>query len=261
MAAPTFFGVTTNPADAGSLTEPQTNLALSVPASMQTGDLCIVRWYNENGSAGDGLGFGSGDGGQTWTTDNTSGSYSYSGSAAGHKIAWCTFNGSWGTLNWNAPAKAGTRGCGVQVIVFRPDSTSKKWYIDTAPSWTGFAAPSGPPYDITVTGLTPSNADTVTLAGVCSDDDNTYSFSGTGWSATGLGAQYANQGGSDLSTSYAYYLQGSSPSSTGNVTFTQATLGPDAGSNFILCWYAATPPAFNPGWAHKATRSIWPGGF
>jgi len=25
--------------------------------------------------------------------------------------------------------------------------------------------------------------------------------------------------------------------------------------------YAATPPAFNPGWAHRATRSIWPGGF
>lgn len=242
MAAPTFFGITTDPADTpGTLTEPQTNLTLTPVASMQLGDLCIVRWYNENGSAGDGIGFGTGDGGQTWTTDDTSGSYSYSGSAAGHKIAWCTFNGSWGTLNWNAPAKAGTRGCGVQMIVFRPDSTSKVWYIDTAPTWTGFAAPSGPPYDITITGFTPSNSDTVAFAGVCSDDDNAYSS--TGWTTTGLGAQYRNQGGSDLSTSYAYKLQGSA-AATGNVTFTQTGLGPDAGSHFIMCFYAATPAAY-----------------
>lgn len=243
MAAPTFHGIVTDPADTpGSLTEPQTNLTLTPVASMQAGDLCIIRWYNENGSAGDGLGFGSGDGGQTWTTDNTSGSYSYSGTAAGHKIAWCTFNGSWGTLNWNAPSKSGTRGCGVQMIVFRPDSTSKVWQLDTSASWNGFSAPSGPPYDVTVTGITPSHSDSVTLVGICSDDDNSYSFSGSGFSTTGLGAQYRNQGGSDLATSYAYALQGSA-TATGNATFTQSALGPDAGSTFIIAFYATTNTA------------------
>lgn len=245
MAAPTFFGVATNPADGGSLTEPQTGATLTPPGSMQTGDLVVVYLYNENGSAGDGLQINN-TGGQTWTSDTTSGSYSYSGAAAGHRLYWCTFNGTWSANpTFDFPAKAGTRGCGMQMLVFRPDSTSKVWSIDTAPSWAGFSAPTTP-FTVTITGLTPSNSDTVTLARWCSDDDNTWgSLSGTGWSKTGLGAQYANTGGSDLSTTYAYNLKGS-PSATNNVSQNQATLGGDAGSTVIVSFYAAvatTPQA------------------
>lgn len=242
MAAPTFFGVATNPADAGSLIEPQTGATLTPPGSMQAGDLVIVRLYNESGSAADGLALNN-EGGQSWTSDTTSGSYSYTGAAAGHRLYWCTFNGTWtADPTFDLPAKAGTRGGGAQMLVFRPDSGTKVWSLDTAPSWAGFSAPSTP-FTVTVTGLTPANSDTVTLAGWCSDDDNTWgSLSGTGWSKTSLGAQYRNTGGSDLSTTYAYNLKGAA-SATNDVSQNQATLGGDAGSTFIVSWYAAAPPA------------------
>lgn len=243
MAAPTFFGISTNPADAGSLAEPQTGLPLTPPASMTTGDLVIVRLYNESGSAGDGLQI-NGTGGQDWTSDTTSGSYSYTGTAAGHRIYWCRFNGTWSAdPTFDFPAKAGTRGCGMQMLVFRPDSSTKIWGVDTALSWVGYTAPSTP-FTVTITaGYTPTNPDTVTLAGWCSDDDNTWgTLSGSGWSKTGLGAQYRNTGGSDLSTTYAYTLLGTA-SSLPNVSQNQATLGGDAGSTFIVTFYAYTPPA------------------
>jgi len=242
MAAPTFHGVSSVPVDGptSSLTEPQTDLAITPPSSMLAGDLVVVCLYNENGSAGDGLQI-NGTGGQTWTSDTTSGSYSYSGTAAGHRLYWCTFNGTWSAdPTFDFPAKSGTRGCGMQMLVFRPDSTSKVWAIDTAPSWAGFSAPSTP-FTVTITGLTPTNSDTVTLARWCSDDDNTWaSLQGTGWSNPGLTFQYRNIGGSDLSTSYAYNLQGS-PSATTDVSKNQNTLGGDAGSTVIVSFYAATP--------------------
>lgn len=239
MAAPTFFGVSTVPDDTpGTLTEPQTALALTPPSSMQAGDLVVVMMYNENGSAGDGMQI-NGTGGQTWTSDTTNGSYSYSGSAAGHRIYWCRFNGTWSTNpTFDFPAKAGTRGCGMQMLVFRPDNSGDLWGLDTAPTWTGFSAPSTP-FTVTVTaGYTPSNPDTVTIARWCSDDDNSWgTLSGSGWSKTGLGAQYRNQGGSDLSTTFAYNLQGT-PTSLADVSQDQTALGGDAGSTVILTFYA-----------------------
>lgn len=246
MAAPTFFGVATNPTDNGTLAEPQTGATLTPPASMLAGDLVIIRLYNENGSAGDGLQLNN-DGGQTWTSDTTDGSYSYGGAAAGHRLYWCTFNGTWSANpTFDLPSKGGTRGGGAQMLVFRPDNTSKQWFLDTSPVWTPFIAPSTP-FTVTVTaGYTPSNNDTVTLAGWCSDDDNTWgTLTGSNWSNTGLGAQYRNLGGSDLSTTYAYTLQGTA-ASLPDVSQNQATLGGDAGATFIITWYAANPPSYTP---------------
>ena len=239
MAAPTFFGVATNPVDGGSLAEPQTGATLTPPGSMTTGDLVVVFLYNENGAAGDGMQINN-TGGQTWTSDTTDGSYSFSGTAAGHRIYWCRFNGTWSANpTFDFPAKAGTRGCGMQMLVFRPDSSTKVWGLDTAPSWAGYSAPTTP-FTVTITGLTPANSDTVTIASWGSDDDNTWdTLSGTGWSKTGLGAQYANTGGSDLSKTYAYNLKGAS-SATNNVSQNQATLGGDAGATCIVCFYAYT---------------------
>lgn len=254
MAAPTFHGVGTNPADNSSLGEPQTGASLTPPASMLAGDLVVIRLVNENGSAGDGLALNH-LGGQTWTSDTTSGSYSYTGAAAGHRVYWCTFNGTWtgGNPTFDLPSKSGNRGGSAQILVFRPDSTSKVWALDTAPSWAGFSAPSTP-FTVTVTGITPVNADTVTLAGWCSDDDNTWgSLSGTGWSNTGLAAQYRNPAGSDISTTYAYNLKGA-PSATNNVSQNQATLGGDAGSTFIISFYATNPSA--PVTGNEATGSV-----
>lgn len=239
MAAPTFFGVATNPADAGSLIEPQTGATLTPPASMLVGDLVILKLYNENGTVADGLNINN-TGGQTWFSDDVDGSFSFGGVAAGHKILWCTFNGAWsgGDPTFDLPAKGGLRGGGAQMLVFRPDSTAKIWSIDTNPSWTSFTAPSTP-FTVTVNGITPNNSDTVTLAGWLSDDDNTWNtLAGTGWSKTSLAAQYRNTGGSDLSSTYAYNLKGAS-SATNNVSQNEVTLGGDAGSTFIVSWYAS----------------------
>jgi hypothetical protein len=260
MAAPTFFGVSTQPADAGSLIEPQTALALTPPGSMLTGDLVVVQMYNENGSAGDGMQINA-TGGQTWTSDTTNGSYSFSAVVAGHRIYWCRFDGTWTTdPTFDFPAKAGNRGVGMQMLVFRPDSTSKVWSVDVSPAWATFVAPSSP-FTVTITGISPSQSDTVSLASWTSDDNNTWgNLTGTGWSKTGLAAQYRNTGGSDLASTYAYKLQGS-PAATGNVSQDQLTLGGDAGATFIMALYATTAPTFNAGWANRATQSIWPGGF
>lgn len=241
MAAPTFFGVATNPADNGSLQEPQTGASLTPPASMQEGDLVVVILYNENGSAGDGLALNN-TGGQTWVSDTSNGSYSFTGGAAGHRIYWCRFNGTWSPASgptFDLPSKSGTRGGGAQMLVFRPDVSSKVWNLDTGPNWAGFAAPTTP-FTVTIGGVTPANPDTVTIARWLSDDDNTWgNLSGTGWSKASLAAQYRNTGGSDLSSTYAYNLKGAS-SATNNVSQDQTALGGDAGTSLLITFYASS---------------------
>lgn len=233
MAAPTFFGVATNPADNGSLAEPQTAVVITPPASMQTGDLCIAIAYMMAGSAYPGL---NATGGQTWNTDTTN--FQYQGPSAYHKIWWARFNGTWSTNpSWSFASQAGTQAVGVQMLVFRPDSTSKLWYVANEPAWDSFAAPSTP-FTITIPGTDLIKTDAVTLARWYSDDDNTYgSLSGANWSKTGLAAQYRNLAGSDNSVSFAYQLNGS-PVSTGSVSQNQATLGGDAGAIMSVSFYA-----------------------
>lgn len=241
MAAPTFFGVATNPADNGTLAEPQTGVAITPPASMTTGDLCIAIAYMMAGAAYPTM---NSAGGQTWATGTTSDGMQFQGATAYHQIWWCTYNGTWASNpSWDFSSQTGTQATGVQMLVFRPDSTSKVWYVDTAPAWTAYTAPSTP-FTVTITGLTPANTDTATLGRWYSDDDNTWgSLTGTGWSKTGLGAQYRNLGGSDCSQTYAYRLLGA-PSAIANTSQNQATLGGDAGCTMIATWYAATPPAY-----------------
>lgn len=237
MAAPTFFGVATAPADNGSATEPSTQ-TLTPPASMTTGDLCVIFAYAENAASGD-ITMPT-TGGQTWTTDATNGSYEWAGVAALSKMYWCTFDGTWTADPQIAfAAQSGTRGVGCQMLVFRPDVTTKSWFVGTGVNWTAFTAPSTP-FTVSITGPTPVNNDTVTLARWFSDDDNTWdTLTGSGWSQTGLSAQYRNTGGSDFSATYAYYLQGSSPVDTGTVSQNQATLGGDAGTTTTIVFYAA----------------------
>jgi len=236
VAAPTFFGVATQPADGGTATEPAT-LTITPPASMTAGDLVVVFAYNENGANADIT--ISNDGGQTWTTNTTDDEYEKVGTGAAHKLSWCRFNGTWSANPaWAFPAKSGTRGVGVQMLVFRPDVSTKAWFIDALPVWTAFSAPTTP-FTVTITGRTPSAADSVTIGRWLSDDDNTWgTLSGTGWSNTSLGAQYRNLGGSDFSTTYAYNLKGAA-SATNDVSQNQATLGGDAGTVAIVTFYAA----------------------
>lgn len=237
MAAPTFVGVSTVPIDTGTQIEPAT-VPLGLPA-LVTGDLITIFSYLENSTHGAGLGvWSTSTAGQNWITDETQSSYEYQGVAALSKFEWCTWNGvSTNQLGINFPATAGTRGAGVQALVFRPDASTKIWSLDTTMNWV----PLSGGVSTTVTGITPANTDTVTIVRVISDDDNTYTCTSVGWTSTGLGAQYRNAGGSDFSTAFRYQLKGA-PAATGDATFVQTALGPDAGTSVILAFYAAVPP-------------------
>jgi len=239
MAAPTLVGVSTIPLDTpGTQTEPAI-LALGLPALVK-GDLVQIWSYGESGTLANGMGiYSASTAGQNWITDSNQSSYEYQGVAALSKLEWCVWDGtSTNQLGVSWPPLAGTRGAGVQGLVFRPDASTKTWDIDTAPNWV----PLSGGVSTTVTGLTPVNADTVTLARVLSDDDNTWAVTSTGWVSTGLSAQYRNQGGSDLSVAFRYQLKGAA-AATGDATFVQTALGPDGGTSVIISFYAYTPAA------------------
>jgi len=169
-------------------------------------------------------------GGQTWNTLTPQ----LALTLQSVEIYWCQFNGTWSadpSVDFSAAV------CNsVQAFVFRPPATNYNWSVNQALVELDTA---GSP--ATITGQTTTGTDlTVTIAGWFTPDDNTWgSLSGTGWSDLG-GGQYRNTSGSDQSATFAYKLQ-SAAGATGDVTKTQATNGPDAGTTFIITFAASEP--------------------
>jgi|TARA_R110002020_G_scaffold244311_2_gene457973 hypothetical protein len=238
---PLFFGVATNPSDEGSVTEPQTGLALTPPSSMAANDLVVVFQTAQGGANNDGKAINN-DGGQVWTTDNEAGSYSYVGSPQSVKIYWCIFNGTWdANPSWDFPNVTGTQAASLQMLVFRPHppplTDNPLWGLDQPNSWATYSDPDSP-YTVSITGRTPSRDHNISIAYWTSDDDNTWgSLSGTNWEQTGLSSQYRNSGGTNHSVSFAYQLQDGA-AGTNNVAQNQATAGPDQGATGILTFYS-----------------------
>lgn len=231
FAAPTYFNSVTSPADNGTSTA--TTITLTPPASMTTGDLVIVS-LSQRGTATFSV---NNTGGQSWSSEARD-----TGTNIAYQIFWAVYDGTW-DADPSFDFSAGTN-TNAQMHVFRPSDTGKTWAIDQSQTAAGFSAPSTP-FTVTVTGVTTSNASTVTLASWYTADDNTWgSISGTGWSVTG-GAQYRNTSGSDMSSTYAHKIQ-SSAAATGNVSKNQATLGGDAGRSSIIAWYEYDPPTPTP---------------
>lgn len=220
----TFHGVASSPADNGTSTA--TQITITPPASMTAGDLVYVRCY-QRGTATFSVGV---TGGQTWNTLTRQ----VQSTTNATQAFWATYNGTW-SANPRFDFSAGTN-TNVVMIVFRPTDTAKIFGVDTAENTQAFTAAA----TITITGHTRVNSSCVTVAAWVTADDNTWgTLTGTGWSKTGLSAQYRNTSGNDMSSTYAYNI---GSGATNNVSQTQLTLGNDAGVYSIISFYEYDPP-------------------
>lgn len=236
MAAPTYFGAASVPADNGSQAEPGT-LTITPPGSMASGDLVLVFCDVGNPQGADVWSVNN-DGGQSWTRDLNN--QSIISGVQGVAVYRCTFDGTWDANP--AFAVAGTGGnnhASAVMLVYRPPSGyTGGWSVDTTPAATSYNAPSTP-FTVTVTGQTPSHNQSATVACWKANDDNTWgSLSGSGWAVAG-DAQYRNTAAGDISLSFAHYLHDTA-AATGNVSKNQATLGGDNGYTVIGSWYATS---------------------
>lgn len=183
---------------------------------MVSGDLVIV--FAQERSATSTVAI-SEAGGQTWTSGTSLGI-----STQTSRIFWAIFDGTWDAN----PSVSFTGGVAQTVVmhVFRP-TAGFAWSStpDTAEATNSGAAPADP-FDVTITGFTPTAARTVSLFLFSSTDDNTWAIQ-TGQTNAG-NAQYRNNpAGSDQSNSAAYIIQ-TTASATGNVTNRQTANGGDA---------------------------------
>lgn len=221
---PTFFGNSFTPTDGGS--NNTTSITLTPPASMNSGDLVVV-YTTQRGTATISVG---NDGGQSWQSlGRNVGTANVS-----LETFYCTFNGTWAS-NPQFSYSSGTNTTAV-MLVFRPDNSSNIWQFENLDTINRASAASH-----TITGVTPSFDNNVTIASWHSADDNTWgNLSGTNWEKTSLQNQYRNLAGSDSSTTIAYQIQSTS-ASTNNVTQTQLTLGNDATACRIVTFYESVP--------------------
>lgn len=204
----THFGSVANPADNGVLTDGAAR-TITPPSSMVAGDLVVVdasvRIATETTTV-------SVTGGQTWNslTNRTSGSIST-------RTFWCVFNGTWGADPAFETASLIGGAYTLVMSVFRPTSSSNTWSVDQAESWGTFTTSTA----LTITGQTPTDASSVTLAAWCTDaDNNTFSGLTAGWS-NAVGAQIRSTQSSGTTYARAYLIQ-TSAAATGNVTNTAA---------------------------------------
>jgi hypothetical protein len=209
----TFFGVAVNPTDNGTnTTDP---VAITPPASMQAGDLVVVMNHSRTSSGTLSI---NNNGGQSWTslTQNNN-------SFCRRRFYWCIFNGTWSA---NPSFNTGTTCSSAYMLVFR--STVGGFVADQSIANATISAP-GSPYTISITGITTTGS-AVAIANWAVPAANTFSsLSGSGWSQTGLTAQYRNTSGSDHSASFAYYI---GTGATGNVS--QNESAGTAGATSIL---------------------------
>lgn len=223
---PSFFGVVSTPADNG--TNATTTITLTPPASMVTGDLVVV-YCTQRGTTAWSVGL---DGGQSWSAiGNNTGTATVS-----LNTFWTRFNGTW-SVNPRFDNAGGTNTTAI-MVVFRNTAFPNGYWGVEQPQTTNAAAAA----TITVTGVTPTNDNNVTIASWSTADDNTWgTLTGTGWVKTSLAAQYRNLAGNDSSTTLAYQIQ-TTAAPTNNVSQTQLTLGNDATAWRRLTFYESEFP-------------------
>lgn len=228
----TLFGQTVVPLDGAAATNATTTITLTPPASMLAGDLVVV-YLQQRGTATFSVGV---TGGQTWTSIGRDAGTSN----VAMETYWARFNGTW-AANPRFDFSAGTCTSAV-MLVFRPDVATNDWATQLIQTVNAAAAAT-----ITVTGTTPTQPDNVTVASWMTADDNTWgNLTGASWSKTGLSAQYRNTAGNDQSSTYAYAVQTSPPSTLPNVSQQQLTLGNDATTWRRITFYNFAAAAYTP---------------
>jgi hypothetical protein len=235
----TFFGVNSNPADNGTSTA--TTVAVTPPVSMVNGDLVLFYGY-QRGTATRAI---SATGGQTW---NTGASATGSGLTIAYAMFWCIYNGTW-SADPSIVFSAGTNTNAV-MLVFRPTTAGNSWALDPGclsgnPTSNAAAAIQTIAFS---SFASPVNNSTVSVGSWITDDDNTWgTLSGSGWSKTGLGAQYRNTSGNDVSSTYAYNIK-TTAAAVADVSQTELTNGNDPCLIDGFTFYEFTPvaPSFIP---------------
>jgi hypothetical protein len=239
--AVTFFGSASNPADNGNPNTQNNGVyAVTPPASMLTGDLCVMITQCLSTAAPFTTHIPCPQE-QAWTSETIQ-----AGTTISTQLHWCTFNGTWSSnpAGFIAPSTRGgmRMGCGkslgdttipfsVILLVFRPTTTSKTWAVDVAKASATYTAPTTP-FTVTRTGITTVANNTVAIAVWSSADDNTWTtLAGAGW--VQVGTQFRNLAGGDMSTAAAYQIMATG-AATGNVSLNQATNGGDAGNTTII---------------------------
>jgi hypothetical protein len=226
IAQPTYFNSTSSPADNGTSTA--TQITLTPPTSMTTGDLVYVLCY-QRGTATMSVGV---TGGQTWNTLASQAD----GTTNATQAFWCRYNGTWSA----DPRFDFTAGTNTNCVmhVFRPTATTKVWGVDGTEATSAFTALA----TITIAGRTPTNGNNVTIAAWITADDNTWgTLTGTNWTKGTLPAQYRNTSGQDMSSTFAYQIQGTA-AATNDVSQTQTANGNDPGVRRLVTFYQYDPP-------------------
>jgi hypothetical protein len=214
----TYVGTANNPSDSTTYGVIGAGLptALAVtPPSMNAGDLMLLTGYAAQSSASRFFSMHA-TGGQTW---NVGGAHSGL-TGGGYFWWWGTFNGSWSANPALIYSASGTAAMIVNLTVFRPTASSNTWSIDVPVQSTESAAP-GSPFDVTLTGQTPTRESTVTVARWMAFDDNTWALQTGGWTNPGGQTQWRSHYDTQGSLALAYKIQ-TSIAATGDVTNRQS---------------------------------------
>jgi hypothetical protein len=223
----TLHGIAAVPIDNGS--NATTSLTITPPASMVAGDLCLIYTFQR----GTGNWSVSNSGGQTWTTG-----VPYKNTNASVASFWCIFNGTWSSsLTVNCTAGTNTS---AYMMVFRPSSGYEFNFISEHTVARLFNSTT--PFASSSNGLLLSTTNNIVIAGWFSADDNTWgTLTGTGWTKTGLAAQYRNLAGNDSSASFAWRLVPDAIRPD-PATQTQLTLGTDATARLTIYFHETLIP-------------------
>jgi hypothetical protein len=210
LKAQTFVGVSSSPADNGTLNGP--DAIIVPPVGMQSGDLVVVYGhYNNTISTTLSISYTAG---QTWNVGGTQ-----FGNNQNYFIAWCRFNGSWnGNPIVSVPA-GNTNALTATMYVYRPTSNIVSWAVDQTQANSNS---NTNPHSIAA--VTNVGGNTVTMAFWCNTLTNTWgTLTGAGWSNAGISAQYRNNGIGLQGHTAAYRIAGSGSSGAVAQSQTPAT--------------------------------------
>lgn len=213
---------------------------ITPPASMQSGDLCIVAAHVGNATTGNVT--VSNAGGQTWNTAIDTAP----GNDTNLVIFWCQFNGTWsanpafacGSLSGTQPFT-----CGMEVFRVYLPSGSYTWALDAAATSGALSAPVGGLFRFTISGPTTSTLQAgggfLAYCVIGTQDDNPYDApvgsdgADAQWFGRGLtnGSYCRNLAGADCSTVSVWCAE-PKPNTTIEdlVVAQQQTVGADSGA-------------------------------
>jgi len=184
-------------------------IAVTPPPNMLPGDLVVMFAQNRQNSTTLVTCIGnlrvSETGGQGWSMPQevTDGPVDSSTAYVG-RVFYSTFNGTWSAKPSLTMTNGDTTPFTVVMWVFRPTSPSKYWVPDVGPVYNNPSAAT----TVSISGITTVAASTVTIA-VWGDGSNTTwgTLTGSGWSKSGLSAQYRNSSGRGQSLTMAYNIR------------------------------------------------------